>query len=113
MRANCTSAGSVACYDVVRHRLVCLRERGDFFGTVIELRTIDTLRPSPMPPWVASRALPEATRRKPGRALLAMHSDPAGAEILSAIGIAAFVAVRDRTYDPIRRVAESSVGISL
>lgn len=78
-----------------------------------ELRAIGTLGPSPMPPWVASRTLPLRIRRELRRAMLTMHVDPAGAEILRAIGIAAFVAVRDRAYDPIRRMAESSGAIAL
>ncbi len=72
------------------------------------LRIIGALGPSPMPPWVASHTMRPSARRALKRALLAMHVDPQGAEILAQVRCARFVSVRDRTYDPIRRMAANA-----
>ena len=66
---------------------------------------IETLGPSPMPPIVASRALPAALRERVRAALLSMHLDAQGAAILEAAGVRHFVGVDDADYDPIRHMA--------
>ena len=92
---------------VLEFELQCSPEIGSL------LRTIGALGPSPMPPWVASSIVPANLRHRVRRTLLDMHADPEGAEILNAIGIAAFVRVRDRTYDPIRRMEALGATVAL
>jgi hypothetical protein len=70
-----------------------------------QVRVIETLGPSPMPPIVASRALPAALRERVRAALLSMHLDAQGAAILEAAGVRHFVGVDDADYDPIRHMA--------
>ena len=72
------------------------------------IRIIGALGPSPMPPWVTSHTMQPSTRRALKRALLAMHFDPKGAEILAQVRCAKFVAVRDSAYNPIRRMAANA-----
>ena len=69
------------------------------------IRVIETLGPSPMPPIVASRALPTVMREGVRTALLSMHHDEHGAAILKAATVRKFVEVADADYDPIRHMA--------
>ena len=66
------------------------------------LRTIDCFGPSPGPPWVVGRGVPEALRAEIRAALLGMAEDGAGREVLAAGLVARFAAVTDADYDPIR-----------
>ena len=68
-------------------------------------RVIETLGPSPIPPFVASCMLPAALRSNVRTALLELHEDPAEARVLSAWGIARLVPVTDSDYEPIREMA--------
>jgi phosphonate transport system substrate-binding protein len=67
-------------------------------------RSIETLGPSPIPPLVVRRSVPDALRQELRRLLLSMHEDPLGREALERGPFARFVSVQDRTYDPIREV---------
>ena len=78
-----------------------------------QIRVIDTLGPSPMPPWVMHKSLAPQLRTDLRDALLSMHADAAGARILAQWGIGHFAAVRDADYDPIRQMAKQADGISL
>lgn len=72
------------------------------------LRIIETLGPSPIPPWVISKRLPPSFRQELRTLLIEMHHDSAGRQILEAGRITHFVAVEDRDYDPIRRMAHQA-----
>jgi phosphonate transport system substrate-binding protein len=69
------------------------------------LRAIETLGPSPAPPWVLSAALPRATRVRIRGCLAHMHRTPEGAAILASWGIRELRVIGDGAYDPIRRMA--------
>lgn len=69
-----------------------------------QLRTVATLGPSPMPPWVVHRSLPASQRAALRRGLIHLHEDAAAAATLAAWGVTRFVAVTDRDYAPIRRM---------
>ena len=77
------------------------------------LRTIDTFGPSAMPPWVVSRTVPRALRRALREALLTMSGDARGRTALAAGMVARFAPVRDRNYDPIRRMAREADRVQL
>ena len=66
------------------------------------IRRVETFGPSPIPPLVASRALPQDLRQRVRAALLAMHADPHGHQVLARAGMSRFVGVTDADYDPIR-----------
>lgn len=75
------------------------------------LRVVETLGPSPQPPWVIGTHVPRELRRAIRGALLSMHTDAAGRQVLAAGRIARFVPVTDAHYDPIRHMA-SVAGLS-
>lgn len=66
------------------------------------LRVVDTWGPSPAPPWVMSRRLPPALRRKLREIVLSMHREPAGRALLRKARMRRFARVSDANYDPIR-----------
>jgi phosphonate transport system substrate-binding protein len=68
------------------------------------LRTLETLGPSPMPPWVLQKSLPRGLRRSLRDSLLGMHRDPAGEAILAKGHVARFAQVQDSDYDAIREM---------
>jgi phosphonate transport system substrate-binding protein len=78
-----------------------------------EIRVIDTLGPSPMPPWVMRASLPQAFQQQLRAAFLSMHDDDEGRAILQSWGIARFEAVDDAAYDPIRRMFADAGGVQL
>ncbi|HXE72290.1 MAG TPA: PhnD/SsuA/transferrin family substrate-binding protein [Candidatus Nitrosotenuis sp.] len=78
-----------------------------------ELRSLEVLGPSPMPPAVASRQLEAGLVQALRRALLEMgRSGPARADLLRA-GVRAFVPVADSDYDPIRFMARRAARVRL
>lgn len=78
-----------------------------------EIRVIDTLGPSPMPPWVMHASLPQVCQHRLRAAFMNMHDSDEGREILSSWGIARFDAVDDTAYDPIRRMFADAGGVQL
>jgi phosphonate transport system substrate-binding protein len=70
-----------------------------------ELRIIDTLGPSPIPPWVVAKNVPPALREAIRQVFCQMHTTPAGQSILAGGRMMKLVPVQDRDYDPIRDMA--------
>ena len=70
-----------------------------------ELRLIDTLGPSPIPPWVVARNLAPELREAIRQVLCQMHEYPEGQEILRQGQLMKMVRVEDWDYDPIREMA--------
>jgi phosphonate transport system substrate-binding protein len=70
-----------------------------------DIRIIDTLGPSPIPPLVISRQVPRDLKERIQDLLLEMHHEQDGQAILEAGLIDHFVRVNDQDYDPIRRMA--------
>jgi phosphonate transport system substrate-binding protein len=75
-----------------------------------QLRVIETLGPSPVPPLVISRLVPESIRLALLRLLLEMSHDPIGMEVLARADVARFVRVSDADYDHIRHMARAVGG---
>jgi ABC-type phosphate/phosphonate transport system substrate-binding protein len=65
---------------------------------------VEAIGPCPIPPVIVSRRLPGPVKRRLHEALLAMHHDAAGRDILAGGLIARFVRVQDADYDPIREM---------
>lgn len=80
-----------------------------------QIRVIETLGPSPIPPFVVHSALDEDFRATLREALIGMHQDPMGREVLARHEYLRFSVVRDGDYDPIRRMvaAADEVGVEL
>jgi len=70
------------------------------------VRVIETLGPSPIPPWVISRRVPASVRKEVRELLFGMAAESRGRDILARGQIARFVSALDGDYDPIRRMAE-------
>ncbi len=73
-----------------------------------QLRVIDTLGPSPIPPWVVQKGLSPRLKQVLRTAWLNLHTNPQGQAILARAHIARFVKVSDPDYDPIRRMAQTA-----
>jgi phosphonate transport system substrate-binding protein len=82
-------------------------------NTAQALRTIATFGPSPAPPWVIARDVPEPLKAQVRAALVSMHQDAEGAEILASGLAAGFAAVSDLDYDPIRETASEAGPVAL
>lgn len=67
-----------------------------------QLRVVQTLGPSPIPPLVIGRDLPIALSRRIRDFILSMHEDPDGRAVLAAARMSRFVPVSDADYEPIR-----------
>jgi phosphonate transport system substrate-binding protein len=78
-----------------------------------EIRVIDTIGPSPIPPWVISRQVAPSQRQALRQLLVEMHFDPAGREVLSDGRWLRFTAADDHDYDPIRAMAHKAERVSL
>jgi phosphonate transport system substrate-binding protein len=77
------------------------------------LKVIETLGPSPIPPLVLSRVVPEALRATLLRLMLEMPADPIGKDVLARAAIKRFVRVSDADYNTIRRMAHVAASARL
>ena len=73
-----------------------------------ELRIIETLGPSPIPPWVIRKDVAPGVKQTITNFLLNLNKHPNGQEILEKGRIARFVDVRDSDYDTIRHMLEKA-----
>ena len=78
-----------------------------------EIRVIDTLGPSPIPPWVISRHVAASQRHALRQLLAELHLDPIGRDILADGRLLGFTAAGDHHYDPIRAMAYKAERVSL
>jgi phosphonate transport system substrate-binding protein len=82
-------------------------------GLKDQIRVIDSLGPSPIPPWVVSKKVPLTLRMELRALLIGMERDSAAETILEHGRIARFVTAQDRDYDPIRRMAARAAEVFL
>lgn len=82
-------------------------------GLKAKLRVIETWGPSPIPPWVVRRDLTQEIGAGLQHEITHMHENQEGKAILSAGGIARFVAVNDADYDRIRHMYRQAQSIEL
>ena len=68
-----------------------------------QLRVVASIGPSPIPPLVVARHVPEPLAAELRGAILAMHTNPAGQAALDVGLLAHFTEVNDADYDPIRQ----------
>lgn len=78
-----------------------------------ELRVIETIGPSPIPPWVVSTKLSADLRCQIRQLLLELHLIPRGRAALAQAQLAQFISAEDRDYDPIRRMARVAESVLL
>jgi phosphonate transport system substrate-binding protein len=77
------------------------------------IRVVATLGPSPIPPWLVRRSVPQELRMALRTVLLQMHADPRGQALLAEARIARFEQVDDGAYDPIRWMAREAASVTL
>ncbi len=70
-----------------------------------QLRIVETLGPSPIPPWVEAKGAPPDLRDAIRQAFWEMHQDAEGQALLAAGQMARMARVEDRDYDLIREMA--------
>lgn len=73
-----------------------------------QLRVIETLGPSPIPPWVISLKLPKDLRWRLRQLLLDMHIDPGGKVALANSQLSRFVPATEVGYQMIRDVSQAA-----
>ena len=78
-----------------------------------QIRVIDTLGPSPMPPWCIGRHVPPELRRQVRQLLLRLPEDESGQTLLARHRFNRFAAVTDQTYDAIRQMLSIGAGAQL
>ncbi|MGZ5178135.1 MAG: phosphate/phosphite/phosphonate ABC transporter substrate-binding protein [Burkholderiales bacterium] len=78
-----------------------------------EIRIVETLGPSPMPPWVIHKSVPVELRLALRRVLLEMHEDIEANALLEQWGISHFAPVEDAFYDPIRKMSAEARHVTL
>lgn len=78
-----------------------------------QIRIIETLGPSPIPPWVVSTRVELPLRRQLRDLLLNMHRSDSGQQILQSGALERFVAAEDNDYDPIRLMARQAETVSM
>lgn len=69
-----------------------------------QIRVIEALGPSPIPPLVIHLRVPEEMRTALRARLLTLHESEAGRKVLQAGALKRFAAVEGRDYDPIREM---------
>lgn len=72
------------------------------------IRIIETLGPSPIPPCVISSTVQPEVKLAIQQALLMMHSEPKGIDLLASLSISRFEQVSDSDYDLIRSMDEKA-----
>jgi phosphonate transport system substrate-binding protein len=77
------------------------------------VRVLETLGPSPIPPWVVLRSLAPDLKRSLRELLLSMHRDPEGGAILARGHMTRFARVEDSDYDVIRDMARMAEPVRL
>jgi ABC-type phosphate/phosphonate transport system substrate-binding protein len=77
-----------------------------------QLRVIDMLGPSSIPPIVIARTVEKALKHQVQQVLLTMHEDPLAAGILHAGAIDRFVRVSDEDYQDIREMRAKVEGFT-
>jgi phosphonate transport system substrate-binding protein len=78
-----------------------------------EIRIVEILGPSPIPPLVITCQFPADLQEQIKALLLEMHTDRTGREVLASGQINHFVKVTDQDYDPIRVMAREGSRIIL
>ena len=73
-----------------------------------DLRVVDVLGPSPIPPWIINTKVPQDVRDALKRVFWTMHMTVKGRDILSRWQIERLAPVTDADYDPIRKMAAAA-----
>ena len=78
-----------------------------------QIRVIESLGPSPIPPYVVGKHVPVALRQALRQALTHMHAHEQGRAILQQGQVARFAAVTDADYDRTREMLKQAGAVTL
>lgn len=78
-----------------------------------QIRLIDTLGPSPIPPWVIHKSVPAPLRRAIRQALTQLHQTSAGRAVLALGEMVRFETAVDAHYNSLRRMLTAAQNIHL
>lgn len=78
-----------------------------------QIRIIEALGPSPIPPWVIHKSVPAPLRLAIRQALTQLHQTPAGREILALGGLVRFATAVDVHYDLLRQMLHAAQNVQL
>lgn len=78
-----------------------------------QIRIVERIGPSPIPPWVVRREVPPTLAVAIRRAFVEMHADPVGAALLAGAQMLRFAPVTDSDYDIIRRMVALAQRVEL
>ncbi len=73
-----------------------------------KIRVVNVLGPTPVPPWVVRRSLPEGQKRLLRDALVGIREEKEGREMLDKLHVRGFTAVSDGHYDLVREMLRES-----
>ena len=73
-----------------------------------KIKIIDTLGPSPIPPWIISTSVPATVRETLRNAFVTMHETRRGREILNSGGLSRMALADDDSYNLIRKFQKDS-----
>lgn len=76
-----------------------------------EIRVLETIGPSPIPPWLANGQLPGDLLDQLRQVFWTMHRDPWGSRILRRARMTRFVPVSDSDYDPLRKMTVEAAAV--
>jgi phosphonate transport system substrate-binding protein len=77
-------------------------------GLADRIRIVETLGPSPIPPWVVAHNVSPEMEVALRQVFLGMHQHAGGRQVLEAGQMDRFLKVEDRDYDPIRQMARQA-----
>ncbi len=78
-----------------------------------QIRIIEALGPSPIPPWVVHKSVPAPLRQSLRQALMQMHLNAAGQAVLALGQMVRFDTAVDAHYDPLRQMLIEASAIQL
>jgi phosphonate transport system substrate-binding protein len=78
-----------------------------------QIRIIEALGPSPIPPWVVHQSVPEPLRQSIRQALTQLHRSPAGRAVLALGEMVRFETAVDAHYNSLRQMLIQASAIQL
>jgi phosphonate transport system substrate-binding protein len=76
-----------------------------------KIRIVEVIGPTPIPPWVIRRSLPEAQKAQLRQALLALPETEDGRQLLQKYHLRGFAAVPDAHYDKVRQMIAEAASV--
>jgi phosphonate transport system substrate-binding protein len=76
-----------------------------------KIRIVEVIGPTPIPPWVIRRRVPEAQKTQVRQALLTLPETEDGRQLLQKYHLRGFTAVPDAHYDKVRQMITEAANV--